>query len=291
MMDDQPTAPPPPAPQPHAAPQEGAAQVPCSAASGAASPPDATRAPRHRRPPGRPWGFWATLGWTALWLLVWFLVSVAGVTVCVIAMVATDPSADPAKVAGTLERNGLLLSLIVIVQTPVLVGLTALLAWVRMPLREYLALRPLRWKATAVCVLLLLLLLASQDTLTWLTGQEVVPPVMVDAYRTAGFLPLLAFALIVAAPVVEETFFRGFMYTSLAASRVGHVGAVLLTAAVWALIHFQYGWFGIACIFVDGLFLGLVRWRTGSATLTTVLHAITNLVAMAELMVVAGAMG
>ncbi len=231
------------------------------------------------------------MGWTALWILVWILVQVAASVVYVIVQMAAGPSGDPAVAAQRLEHDGLVLGLITAIQTPFLVGLTAILAWIRLPLREYLALKPLRWKQTLVCVLLLIALVAAQDTLTWLIDEDIVPPFMAEVYRTAGFLPLLVFALVVAAPVAEETFFRGLMYTGLAASRAGHLGAVLITSAVWALIHVQYDWYGIGCIFVGGLFLGLVRWRTGSATLTIVLHAVSNAIATAEVVVVVDVLG
>jgi uncharacterized protein len=39
----------------------------------------------------------------------------------------------------------------------------------------------------------------------------------------------------------------------------------------------QYDWTGILLIFVVGLFLGWMRWRSGSTLLTFLLHALFNL--------------
>jgi len=38
---------------------------------------------------------------------------------------------------------------------------------------------------------------------------------------------------------------------------------MLLAAGLWAAIHLQYDWFGIAQVFCLGLLFGWVRWRSG----------------------------
>ena len=85
--------------------------------------------------------------------------------------------------------------------------------------------------------------------------------------------------------------FRGLLFKGIAASRLGVAGAVLISAAAWSVSHVQYDLYGIACIFAGGVFLGLVRWRTGSTTLTILLHAIMNAVATIEVAVVAKMLG
>jgi uncharacterized protein len=58
--------------------------------------------------------------------------------------------------------------------------------------------------------------------------------------------------------------------------------AVLATALVWALMHVQYDWLPMLQIFSIGVLFGWLRQRSGSTTLTILLHALTNLGAMAE---------
>jgi membrane protease YdiL (CAAX protease family) len=53
-------------------------------------------------------------------------------------------------------------------------------------------------------------------------------------------------------------------------------------SVLWAALHVQYDWTGIAQIFVIGIFLGWMRWRSGSLLLTMLLHALFNLEGMAE---------
>ena len=117
------------------------------------------------------------------------------------------------------------------------------------------------------------------DLSAYLSGRAIVPPFVVEAYRSArdsGTLPLLFLALAVAAPVTEEIVFRGFLYRGYAASRGGPAGAILIPAALWSVMHLQYEAFFIFQIFLLGVVFGWLRWRTGSLWLTIILHAIIN---------------
>ena len=130
-----------------------------------------------------------------------------------------------------------------------------------------------------------MLLIALSDALTVWLSRPIVPPFMVEAYRTAGFVPLFWLALIVAAPLAEETLFRGFLFEGIVRSRLGAIGTVILSSLTWALIHMQYELYGIATIFVSGLLLGYVRLKTGSLYATMFLHGLMNLVATIEVAV------
>jgi CAAX protease family protein len=88
--------------------------------------------------------------------------------------------------------------------------------------------------------------------------------------------------LIIAAPLFEEAFFRGFLLKGLESSFMGPIGAVVVTAGLWALIHVQYDAFGMATIFCLGLLLGTARVFTGSLLVPLGLHAFTNLGATIE---------
>ena len=118
-------------------------------------------------------------------------------------------------------------------------------------------------------------------------GEPIVPDFMIDTYQSATWgLPLLLFVLFVTAPLSEEFFFRGFMLEGLQRSRLGIIGAVIITAAVWAGIHLQYDLHGILMIFFLGLIFGYVRFKTRSLWLCVMLHSIMNLIATAEMLVV-----
>lgn len=103
------------------------------------------------------------------------------------------------------------------------------------------------------------------------------PEVMLHVWRTAVVPPLLFLAVVVAGPIFEELFFRGFLYRGIEWSPLGRVGAIIITALSWALIHLQYDTYFIGQIFLMGILLGYARARTGSTLLTIVLHALNNL--------------
>ena len=122
-------------------------------------------------------------------------------------------------------------------------------------------------------------LVLASDALTTILGRPLVPDVMVQTYRTAGILPVYWLALVVAAPLFEEVLFRGFLLEGLRHSRLGPVGAVVLTSLAWVAVHQQYGPYELATIFVVGLVLGTARVTSGSLYPSLLIHAGFNLVA------------
>lgn len=88
---------------------------------------------------------------------------------------------------------------------------------------------------------------------------------------------LVFFAAVIVAPIVEETFFRGALYTAFR-GRMGVWPAVFLSSAIFAVIHPLPGGFlpilALACV------LALLRERTGSLLPCMVCHAVYNTVGL-----------
>lgn len=242
-----------------------------------------------RPPPSRtPWGFWATMGWSAVVGLIFLAIQMLVTATFMAVHLTRDPSLDPARYAETLKTNGLLFAVATCVTAPCCVGLVALLAKLRrgMPLRSYLGLEPVPAGTLGRWLGALILFAAASDSLSLLLGRPIVPEFATNLYRDAGWLPLLWFTVVAVAPVWEETFFRGFMFKGIQRSRAGPVGAVLLTALPWSLVHLQYDAYGITTIFATGLLLGVARHRTGSLYVTILMHSAMNLVATIETMLI-----
>lgn len=92
-----------------------------------------------------------------------------------------------------------------------------------------------------------------------------------DRPRDAYLLAIIAVSV---GPLMEELFFRGFMYPVLA-RRMGAVWGVVLTALPFGLIHLpQYGWaWGAALVIVlVGVVCGVVRAATGSVGASFLVH-------------------
>lgn len=126
---------------------------------------------------------------------------------------------------------------------------------------------------------------------TLAVGRDLVPAVQVETYRSAaaqGLLPLLWIALVVVAPIGEELLFRGFVFRGCATSERSAPPTIVVTSFLFALLHVQYDWVGMVLIFLVGLLLGWLRWRSGSTTLVVLLHVALNLEGTIETMVMAG---
>jgi membrane protease YdiL (CAAX protease family) len=126
------------------------------------------------------------------------------------------------------------------------------------------------------------------NVVSWLFGQFIVTSFQLDIYRTAsaaGWLPLLWLAVVVVTPVGEETLFRGFLFRGWLRVPRDAWPVILLTAFLWSIVHVQYDWFVIVQVFCFGVLLGWLRWATGSAILTMLMHALINCEGMVETMV------
>lgn len=93
----------------------------------------------------------------------------------------------------------------------------------------------------------------------------------------SGYL-LAAFGVLVA-PLVEELFFRGFVYPAVA-RRTGATVSILITAAGFAALHgaqLAYAWPPLMVIFFVGVVLTVIRARTGSVAICVITHMGYNL--------------
>lgn len=237
------------------------------------------------------WGAWATLGLGLTILLGHVMGQSMGVMPFVLVPALRGHPLD----AATLGTNGLVLAVATLVAAPVSVGLAFLFAWLKArswaAACAYLGLRAVPLRAYLWALLTFGVVLLSWAGYSRMLHLPDVPQVMVDMYRTAGIYPVLWAALILAAPVSEEVIFRGFFFTGLHQSRVGVLGAIALPSVFWAAIHVQYGIGEIGFIFLFGLALGALRWKTNSLWPPMVVHAVSNLLSTMEVAGLAGTGG
>ncbi len=96
-------------------------------------------------------------------------------------------------------------------------------------------------------------------------------PYMTSPERIVAFL-----VLVVLAPIVEEIIFRGWLYGRLRA-RMGVVGAILITSALFGLLHFQ--WNVSVNVFALSVVACVLREVTGTIYAGILTHMIKNGVA------------
>lgn len=96
----------------------------------------------------------------------------------------------------------------------------------------------------------------------------------------APYWPGIVIITVVLAPLWEELAFRGFLLTALAKTRLGIIGGGLVSNVLWTAMHMQYSASGLASVFLSGLFLTWLMWRTASIRACIVAHAIGNATAL-----------
>ena len=154
--------------------------------------------------------------------------------------------------------------------------------------------RPLR-AAAGPALALLLMLLPPVALSGWLVAQLWDDPggsnPLLELVLTSGdprALACFALTAMVLAPLFEETLFRGILLPVLG-QRLGGTAAVMISAAVFALAHLSLG--ELMPLFVLGVGLGLLRWRSGRLASSVIAHALWNGLTFANLLLLADGAG
>lgn len=231
--------------------------------------------------PCEPWKFWASTAWAIAALLAWVAAQflIAGIYVVYVGL-------PPGATTADVEKLSFFVLLVALGSAPAPIAVIAMaVRLARCRFSDYLA---LVWPARQDLLLglaCIVVLLPLGDFASYLSGRDVVPPFVVESFKNAeesGTLLLLALAFGVAAPVMEEFVFRGFLLPGYFASRIGAANGIALTSVAWAAMHVQYELFFIVQIFILGMVFGWLRWRSGSTLLTLILHAVINLSALVQ---------
>jgi CAAX protease family protein len=223
------------------------------------------------------WGRWSTLGLGLMAALVGQIVALAALIWWY--------GLDLAQLLD-LGADGVAVTLIICISTPVEVLLLALMArQAGANAADYLGLRLPRQSDVVVGMIVVLAFIAVADGTSWLLRRDIVTQFQLDIYRTAstaGWLPWLLLTIVVMAPIGEETLFRGFLFRGWHRSSRDAWAAIIVTASLWALVHVQYDLYVITQVFAYGLVLGWFRWVTCSTILTMLLHGLINFEGMLE---------
>jgi uncharacterized protein len=228
----------------------------------------------------RIWGYWATLGWAIAAFL-------AGQFIAFAALLRLHAGAWNSILATPFD--GVLVTQFIVISNPVTIAVIALaVRLARADQAEYLGFKWPRTRDVIVGIAGLIGLIGVCDALLYFSDGALVTPFQLQSYTTAaaeGWLPAMFAAAVLVAPAGEEIMFRGFLFRGWARSERTVWPAIIVISVLWAGLHIQYDWTGILQIFVIGLFLGWMRWRSGSALLTFLLHALFNVEGTMETLV------
>jgi membrane protease YdiL (CAAX protease family) len=130
---------------------------------------------------------------------------------------------------------------------------------------------------------------SSEGVLDTSSSSGMVEKSMADLADEPLLFALALPGIMVFVPVMEELMFRGVLFTAIAQSPVGRWGAVVTTAALWALMHaLSAPWLFVSLIFLMGLLLGVILLRWGSLWLTIACHCLWNTLSSASIFALTG---
>ncbi len=87
---------------------------------------------------------------------------------------------------------------------------------------------------------------------------------------------LVLIVVSIGAPFSEELVFRGFLFSTLANTPLGIIGASLITGGLWTLLHYGYSVQALSTILIMSFLLSYILWRFGSLWLCILCHAVYN---------------
>jgi membrane protease YdiL (CAAX protease family) len=195
------------------------------------------------------------------WLGLLLFVLVLAVAVVITALL---PQNGPARSISTAILEGVLV-----------IPVAIILGWKRISWRT-LGFRKFGWEAMALAVGLLVLvyplIILHNMLLVWL-GVETQGDSITQLYQSLGAPIPFLIAGVVLAPLAEEIFFRGFLYTGLR-QRYGWVKSMLISSALFAGFHLQ----PVALIptFMLGCVLAFAYQRSNSIWPGIILHFTIN---------------
>lgn len=238
----------------------------------------------------RPWGFWATSGLGLVVMLAYFVVSMLAVSGYV--LLSLDTSAvDQATAA--LEEIGSDPNVLVVTSLASAVVGTLLVLLIAARRKgtsctEYLAAHRPAIEQLFVWLAFTVLTVAVLGMIGFLLDRPPVQELWADIYKSSSILPLLLLAII-AAPLFEESLFRGFLFRGWVQSKLGVVGTILLTSALFTALHAQqYDAFDLGQVLALGLLLGIARHRSGSLVVPVAMHALANGLALLHMAYILG---
>jgi membrane protease YdiL (CAAX protease family) len=98
-----------------------------------------------------------------------------------------------------------------------------------------------------------------------------------SASNSLGVVILMVVTICLLVPVMEELVFRGWLYSKIAQTKLGNIGALFLSSILFTTIHTQYdNAITLMIIFSLGLLLGGVRYKSGNISYSIAIHILFN---------------
>jgi len=230
------------------------------------------------------WGLWGTIGFSLLILTSFIIVQTIVFFIYAQSKLAEHSNVNEEVFLNSLLSNGDAISIAEIFAAAFGIAITFFFIYLhkRQSIEDYLLLHAITVRTTLIYLALMAIAMILMAIVATISNHP-TPQVMLDIYHSAKHPALLWFALIVAAPFFEEILFRGFLFEGLRHSSVGLIPTAIITSALWASIHLQYGLYEIVIIFFVGLLLSYAKVKSQSLYVPIAMHLLMNLVATLEI--------
>ncbi len=175
-----------------------------------------------------------------------------------------------------IQTNSLLIMLALLLSTGVMFGVSH---FKKFPIPETFGLKPIPGKEIVKWVLLFLPIFAVFEFIYFYFEQNTT---VWDHDPLTTTIKILSLAFI--GPVVEELVLRGLLFTKIKGTRLGSIGAILITSILFTVMHYGAPIDDLVYFLVIGLYWGWVRHKTDSIIIPVILHVLVNAVAVIEFM-------
>jgi membrane protease YdiL (CAAX protease family) len=259
-------------------------------APGEGSLPEPPAIPAEEIPP---WGPWWAIFWTFVVFCVWAVAQFALMAVMKagVAVSGDGRMSESEDFAETIMGDGDLMGAIAF--GAAVVGVFMILAVVKTrgtTLARGMAFRlPKVWVWPIVLVGTPFLLMLLGLAVTPFQGESSVADQgkIAMAIRETDWLPILLLGVALGAPLFEEFLFRGLLHEGLKQSFLGRWGSMVLTAALFSIIHSQYqDPSAFLLLFLLGCSFTIGRELSGSIFVPVLMHSIQNALATIPLWLV-----
>jgi membrane protease YdiL (CAAX protease family) len=150
----------------------------------------------------------------------------------------------------------------------------------RIPLKSALRFNPISIKSVFAIILLsigFIVIIDELDRIVYtLFGHPDYLEQLVEQLKLTSIFNgiIIVASTVLIAPFVEEMLFRGYLQKVLEDNWQDVTKAVLVTSLLFAFVHLNLYW--VVQIYLLGLVLGYLAWRTNSILPSLILHALNN---------------
>jgi len=246
--------------------------------------------PPEPAPPPAPevWSGWATFGFGLVILVVTLFIQVVIGVILLAALLVADklPLNDLNAFMDLFQQHaGIIVAVSVIVNAVIGIGLMYLIIRARRGLGfwDYLGFRRTTVKVVLLSLAAFGVYFGFELLIEQLSGSSSDSSIGFNFYDTSTWPVLVWAAVCIIGPLYEEMWVRGFMFAGFIRSSLAVTGTLVVTSLFWAVQHVQYDWTAIGMIFVFGLALGYMRWKSDSIWPSIIMHVVNNTIALASI--------